>query len=81
MNAQTKNSANPQQLPQMKKTFDPRLPCSSSTTYGVMKAITKLSSQLVAVVIERALARTFSGKISPVTTQATGPPINKLATF
>jgi hypothetical protein len=32
-----------------------------------------LSSQLEAVVIERDLALTFRGKISPVTTQAQGP--------
>lgn len=44
--------------------------------YGVLKAITKFNSQFVAVVMERALARTLSGKISPVTTQATGPPIH-----
>lgn len=29
--------------------------------------------------MESALARTFNGKISPVTTQATGPPIRMLA--
>jgi hypothetical protein len=32
-----------------------------------------LSSQFVAVVMERHLARTLRGKSSPVTTQATGP--------
>jgi hypothetical protein len=32
-----------------------------------------LKSQLLAVVIESDLARTFRGKISPVTTQAQGP--------
>lgn len=33
----------------------------------------QLRSQLVAVVIESAFARTFNGKISPVTTHAIGP--------
>jgi hypothetical protein len=34
---------------------------------------TQLNSQLLAVVMESDFARTLSGKISPVTTQAHGP--------
>lgn len=49
--------------------------------YGVLKAITKFNSQFVAVVMESALARTLSGKISPVTTQATGPPNSCVSCF
>jgi hypothetical protein len=45
--------------------------------YGVAYAIPKLSSQLVAVVMDNALALTFKGNSSPVTTHATGP--NELA--
>jgi hypothetical protein len=41
--------------------------------YGVEYAMAQLRSQLEAVVIERDLALTFKGKISPVTTQAQGP--------
>lgn len=64
-----------QQPPQIKNTFGPRfaLPGPSSTMYGVENPIAKLKSQFVAVVMERALARSLSGKSSPVTTQATGP--------
>jgi hypothetical protein len=43
------------------------------TKYGVEYAIAQLSSQFDAVVIDRDLALTFKGKISPVTTQAQGP--------
>jgi hypothetical protein len=39
-----------QNEPQMKKTRDCRFPRSTSTMYGVMKAMMKLRSQLVAVV-------------------------------
>jgi hypothetical protein len=41
--------------------------------YGVAYARAKLSSQLVAVVMDKALALTFRGNSSPVTTHATGP--------
>jgi hypothetical protein len=41
--------------------------------YGVAYAIEKLRSQLLAVVMLKALALTFNGNSSPVTTHATGP--------
>lgn len=57
-----------QNEPQMKNTLLPRLAYSSLTMYGVAYAMAQFRSQLVAVVIERHLARTLSGNISPVTT-------------
>ena len=64
-----------QKVPQTKNTLDWRLalPGPLLTMYGVEYAMAQLRSQLDAVVIERHLARTFSGKSSPVTTHATGP--------
>ena len=60
---------------QMKNTLDCKfaLPGPGLTRYGVAYAIAQFSSQFDAVVIESDLARTLSGKISPVTTQAQGP--------
>ena len=43
-------------------------PGELSTRYGVAYAIAQLRSQLDAVVMESDFARTFNGKISPVTT-------------
>lgn len=62
-----------QHPPQMKNTLEPKFasPGPSPTRYGVAYAMAQLRSQLEAVVMERDLARTFNGKISPVTTQAT----------
>ena len=64
-----------QQPPQRKNTFafKSALPGPESTMYGVAYAMAQFRSQLDAVVIDRLLALTLSGKISPVTTQATGP--------
>ena len=60
---------------QIKNTLACRLafPGPEFTKYGVEYAIAQFNSQFDAVVIDRDLALTFNGKISPVTTQAQGP--------